>query len=341
MGCSSSCQIFETFSTALEFAARKQPDIKSVTHILDDFFFVAPSQGQCNKALHQFIELCRQIGVPISEEKTHGPATCMTFVGYEIDSQASQVRLPMDKVQKCKDQLHQFLQRRNVALVELQSLIGLLNFACRVIQPGRTFLRRIIQLTKGAKASKKHHRVRLTREAKADMRMWLSFLENFNGVCMFLDEHWLSTDALSLYTDASSAIGYGAVKGSQWFQGKWTDWWKNQNIALLELYPIVIAFEIWASQFMNQSVEIFSDNQAVVHIINNQTSQDPLIMILLRRLTLTCLRCNVRIKSQHIPGQDNNCADALSRFQMDRFQSLMPQADKQPQQIPPLPSSLQ
>lgn len=34
---------------------------------------------------------------------------------------------------------------------ELQSLIGLLNFACNIVSPGRSFLRRLIDLTMGIK----------------------------------------------------------------------------------------------------------------------------------------------------------------------------------------------
>ena len=41
------------------------------------------------------------------------------------------------------------MRRRKVTLVELQSLLGLLNFACKVIRPGRAFLRRLINLTCG------------------------------------------------------------------------------------------------------------------------------------------------------------------------------------------------
>ena len=43
MGCSSSCAIFETFSTALEWLSLQKLRASAVLHILDDFLFVAPS----------------------------------------------------------------------------------------------------------------------------------------------------------------------------------------------------------------------------------------------------------------------------------------------------------
>ena len=45
--------------------------------------------------------------------------------------------------------------RQKVTLRELQSLIGLLNFACLVVVPGTAFLRRLINLTIGVK--RPHH----------------------------------------------------------------------------------------------------------------------------------------------------------------------------------------
>ena len=47
MGCSSSCAIFEAFSTALEWLAKHCLCASGVLHILDDFLFIATSQGKC------------------------------------------------------------------------------------------------------------------------------------------------------------------------------------------------------------------------------------------------------------------------------------------------------
>ena len=78
---------------------------------------------------------------------------------------------------------HTFYKWRKVTLRELQSLVGLLNFTCLVIVPGCAFLRRMIDLTKGAK--RPYHRIRLSKEAKSDMATWLKFLDRFNGKTFF------------------------------------------------------------------------------------------------------------------------------------------------------------
>ena len=67
--------------------------------------------------------------------------------------------------------------RKKVTLREIQSLNGLLNFACSVVVPGRAFLRRLIDLTKGVKSP--HHFIRLSKSVKADLEIWQSFGNRF------------------------------------------------------------------------------------------------------------------------------------------------------------------
>ena len=74
-------------------------------------------------------------------------------------------------------------KRRKTTLKELQSLIGLLNFTCSVVLPGRAFLRRLIDLTKGVRLT--HHRIRVTEACRRDLQVWLQFLRDFNGRTFF------------------------------------------------------------------------------------------------------------------------------------------------------------
>ena len=77
MGCSTSCSIFESFSTALEQSAKKVLGSQAIIHILDDFFIVASTESACRKQLHKFLALCDDLGVPIAEGKTFGPLTTL------------------------------------------------------------------------------------------------------------------------------------------------------------------------------------------------------------------------------------------------------------------------
>ena len=334
-GLSSSCKIFERFSTALQWIAQTKLGIDYTTHVLDDFIFVNKSYEACNKDLKQFLQMCNHIGVPIAHDKTYDACQIITFLGYELDTVKMEARLPQDKIQKCRDMLNWFLTMEKVTLKQLQSLIGLLNFACNIIIPGRAFLRRLINLTIGIQ--KPFYRIRLTKEVKADLEVWLQFIANFNGKCMFLPEQFLSSSTLKLYTDASGAVGYAAIFGSQWLYGLWNDNWRHRNIAVLEFYPIVLAVETWATYLQNKCVLFNTDNMALVHVINKQTTKDKSIMYLLRRLVSVCLRFNILFRSKFLSTNENLLCDCLSRYKLKLFHDLAPWADNSPRQVPSLP----
>ena len=183
--------------------------------------------------------------------KPVGPATCLQFAGITLDTVNMHARLPEDKLARCRGLLTEFYNKRSVTLKELQSLIGLLNFACSVVLPGRAFLRRMIDLTKGVR--KPYYYIRLTRQCKEDILLWPNFLNSFNGKSFFLSisAKWLTSSNIKLYTDSAGSLGYAAVLGKRWFYGHWPDSWKSLNITILELFLIVLATEIWGGWGQN------------------------------------------------------------------------------------------
>lgn len=246
----------------------------------------------------------------------------LTFAGIELDAVRFEARLPEDKLKHCCELLDSFLSRRRVTLRELQALIGLLNFTCSVVLPGRAFLRRMIDLTIGV--THPQHRIRLTRAVKLDMQTWLTFLEEFNGSSFFLNEEWSDSHMLQLYTDAAGSLGFGALFGPYWFYGEWPKAWQSYNIAVLEFYPIVLAVLVWGHMMANQKIIFFTDNEALVHVINKKSCRDKVLMSFVRRLVLACLHYNILFRAKHVPGVKNILADALSRLQIRRFQDLAP-----------------
>ena len=52
---------------------------------------------------------------------------------------------------------------------------------------------------------------------KSDLEMWKTSVESFNGKSMFLQDRFLTSDVLSLYTDPAAFFGYGAIYSSYWF----------------------------------------------------------------------------------------------------------------------------
>ena len=63
-----------------------------------------------------------------------------------IDTIKGELRLPANKLERLQALLWEWGDRKSCTRRELESLIGLLNHACKVVRPGRSFLRRMIDL---------------------------------------------------------------------------------------------------------------------------------------------------------------------------------------------------
>ena len=100
----------------------------------------------------------------------------MTFLGIEIDSEALVLRLPRIKLQALKQRLASWRGRQSCTKSELQSLAGLLQHACKVVRPGRTFLRRVFELLRGTRKS--YHHIRLNNGMRSDLAWWDLFLDS-------------------------------------------------------------------------------------------------------------------------------------------------------------------
>lgn len=84
----------------------------------------------------------------------------------------------------------------------------------------------------------------------------------------------------------------------------------------------------------DKRIIFFTDNAAVVDIINNQTSKHQGIMVVLRDLVLSCLKHDIIFQARHIAGLINSSADYISRSRVTKFKELSPEAYHLPTPIP-------
>ena len=338
-GASISCSLFEKFSTALHWVTELTSGNSNILHYLDDFLFGGEANSPtCQETLETFKKICSDWGVPLAEDKTVQPTEILTFLGIEFDTLKMEMRLPGEKLTNLKQTLQLFLHSKKVTLRQLQSLIGLLNFACQVIAPGRAFCRRLIDAT--CNIRKPHHRVRVSCNMREDIKVWTSFLEQYNGVTVMIDSLWTSNDMLELFTDSAGGQnkGFGIYFQGKWAQSCWPKEWAEhdllKDITYLELFPVVISLHIWGVHLKNKRILFYVDNQAVVTIINKRTSKSNRVMSLMRNLVFSTLKYNIVLKAEHIPGKINTIADSLSRCDFQRFRHLCPEADQYKTAIP-------
>ena len=85
------------------------------------------------------------------------------------------------------------------------------------------------------------HPIRLNRESFLYLIWWRELFCSKNG-CSFLQyPQWGPSARLKVSSDASGALGYGALFQYHWLSGFWLATQVSQSIEYKELFPIVVA----------------------------------------------------------------------------------------------------
>lgn len=336
-GCRSSPKIFDHLSRAIVWIAKNNYGIQRILHLLDDFLTLDDPTFPAFRTMAVLTLLLKKLCIGYSLSKTVGPVHDLEYLGLILDTVNMQCRLPLDKLQRIINMVVSFMKRPTCTKREMLSLCGNLSFATRVIPAGRSFMFRLFQVAYSVEPY--HHHVTITSAAKADLRMWQHFLQNWNGVSLFIDVHRSLAEDMDLYTDASGTIGYGGFFKGAWFYGPWPrcilDELSNKiSIAFQELYPIVVAAILWGKSWERKRIVFHCDNQGTCFILNKGRSKSDDIMKLMRRLTLVAAKHSFTFTAMHVRGRLNRIADSLSRFQLEEFHRLVPDAHPKPCPIP-------
>ena len=325
--------LFTALADAVEWVIR-QKGVMYIWHYMDDFILAGgPDSDQCAAFIALALQVFRVLGIPIELSKSEGPATTLSVLGIEIDTVAMQLRLPADKLRRLQEATAAWRGRKCCTKRELLSLIGSLQHAATVIRPGRSFVRRMIDLS----CSRKHveARIRLNREFRSDLEWWFHLAAVWNGVSILAPLKAENPD-LEITSDASGTWGCGAFSEGEWFQLQWDSSLASVDISIKELIPIIIASMLWGHKWKGKTVRALCDNMAIVHVLRSKHSKDSELMHLLRCLSMIECAYGFTLVSKHLPGKLNLLADALSRDKLPLFRSHYPQALPDPTPIPPV-----
>ena len=79
---------------------------------------------------------------------------------------------------------------------------------------------------------------------------------------------------------------------------------------------------------MEKRILFHPDNTTVVAVWSKMSSPSVIIMNIIRRIFFIAAQNNFTLRIVHISGTDNTSADALSRFDNERFFAQHPKADR-------------
>jgi hypothetical protein len=147
------------------------------------------------------------------------------------------VQLSPAKLKDLHAEICHTMKLRKITKRTLQSLAGKLNWACKVVYGGRTFLRRLLDTMNSLR--EQHHLTRITKTLRADLSWWMEFLNTFNSQVDILRQ----APAVSheLETDAAVHSGYGAFFAGDWIASWWPPDMQGLHINFLEVFPMLAA----------------------------------------------------------------------------------------------------
>ena len=236
--------------------------------------------------------------------------------------------MPLTKLRDLQELIQQWIGRKTCERRELESLVGKLAHAAKVVKPGKRFMLRMFELMTGPR--RPYHRLRLNLSFRSDLMWWHCFLSSWNGCRMIPADQ---TRAIHIWTDASGLFGCGALNPTsyRWIQLAWPSCYSDralnlgsESITFKEVFPIVLVCAIWGQELTRSSVVVHCDNIGAVAVVNSGYSRVPQIMHLLRCLFFIRARFQIDLWAVHVPGVENTLADAISRDNLPLLYSQVP-----------------
>lgn len=169
------------------------------------------------------------------------------------------------------------LARDHVTVGDLDTLLGKLAFVAGATKPLRVFLHPLYQ-ARHAEAdldTPPEHRIHLTPQLRAAVADMLHYLRADNPlfhlrVQACRGRHLAAAaSAKWLTTDASGDTGYGYASATKAQMGVWQQDELAAPIHAKELAAVVLGVAAHAQEFAGHQVLVWSDNQAVVAILNS------------------------------------------------------------------------
>ncbi|XP_047203042.1 uncharacterized protein LOC124856550 [Girardinichthys multiradiatus] len=170
-GCRSSPSLFNKLSEALCWILLNIVRIPSVLHLLDDFLVIDSPSSSPGPSLPK---LFQQVAIPLSAEKTLGPAKRLEFLGILLDSEEMVASLPEDKLSRIREVSQSHVSSVVVSKRQLLSLLGHLIFAMHIIPQGCSFISRLLDL--GNSVHSLLDSVTLDDSCRSDLSFWFRLL---------------------------------------------------------------------------------------------------------------------------------------------------------------------
>jgi len=307
--------IFNLFAEALHWALETTHNW-SVSHYLDDFLCIFPPDTDLIEQSKAFDAALQQMGFQKAPDKD-AAGTCVMHLGFLIDSDAMEVRLPRNKVTRARAMIKEILASKSITANRSEAILGFLSHCCQAIPLGRPFLRSVYSLYRVTRKRHRFVRTRIPSKAKKDLLWWNTLLGRWSSRSIAPRDR----TTFEAWTDASGKKGIGGHFRDLVFSTRVPARHRKRHINWKEMYAVLHAFILWHEHWEHGRLVLHCDNEAVVEGINKKSIRGPAIRPL-QRILLIAAAFDIELIAYWIPTAENKIADALSRFDYKRLNEL-------------------
>ena len=317
--------LFDLFARALNWMLIAILGWTFILHYLDDFFAILSPFADATAYGQQFDNLCAELGLSVNHSKDV-VGTTADFLGIEFDSNLMQARLPPDKLARARNTAKDLLNRTSVSHQELDSVVGFLSFASKVVVPGRAFLRRLYDAL--GRPTRRHT---ITSDMKADLRWWVTFLDNWDGLKLLRNLNDRPT--WYVWTDASGNHGMGGYilkdpglrpTMQDVFSIPLSTRHRHKDIQFKEMKAVLYAIQLWLDRLRGSKLILYCDNDACIYGLTKTSIRGP-AMAPLRDIAMLLATHDIHLMPIWVPTKANLLADDLSRFRFRKIANSNPQ----------------
>ncbi|XP_065177287.1 uncharacterized protein LOC135807202 [Sycon ciliatum] len=283
---------------------------------LDDLLIMASSAVEALEHLRRAIQLLHQLGFLINFKKSVlTPAQNISFLGFEVDSRAMEMRVPPEKIRKLRQECTKLLLQPRVTVRTLACLLGRLTSLSPGLLTAPLRYRHLQELKILALRESQSYEatVQWTPDARLDLQWWKERLSDWNGKSLVRPPC-----NLVVFSDAS-LDDWGAVCRDQQVGGRWTRAERSMHINALELTAAFLALQAFHRVALDRPlhVRLFVDNTTCQAYLNKMGgTHAPHLSQLACQVWEWCLERGITVQAEYIPSAENP-ADAPSRQGVD------------------------
>ena len=318
---------------------------------VDDFMGMTKTKEDALLYTNSLAKFCNVLGLNDNPEKPEGPAQELKLVGIMFKSVPSLVLyFPNEKRIKLFIKLTLWRINKFVGTKEFDSVLGSINWFCILAWPLKAFTRRLIEFNiklKQKYGDEQNIITELPNWVWKDLKVHYNYLKIQREIPMenLIRKHKTS---LIAYTDGATngsrekgwQPGIGGLilsdmnKTIYWFSERVPTYlvdkylseyneavleYNIQNFEMLSVVSLIYTYTEIIKKHPSKGLLIYNDNSSTVRHIIKKSARNEFNMACVRWLINWLAVNQIWIKIDDISTKDNYLADALSRFDLQRF----------------------